>query len=129
MSYSIVLVEYLIGDSKFLHEDLSFLTPQARSIFLVSVTIACLGPASTAISTWEWSFIFVQPNVILKAAEFTESLLATRMLASPNAIHPVSSLVFLVVNNVVRELTLLKFVWDRFLLYRFSEYRREVFGS
>ena len=71
----------------------------------------------------------MKPDVILKAAEFTESLLAGRMLASPNAIHPVSSLVFLVVNNVVRELTPLKFFWDRFLLNRFAEYCREVFGS
>ena len=71
----------------------------------------------------------MQPNVILKAAEFTESLLAARMLASPNAIHPVRSLVFFVVNYVVRELTPLEFFWDWFLLDRFAEYRWEVFGS
>ena len=71
----------------------------------------------------------MKPDVILKAAEFTESLLAGRMLASPNAIHPVRSLVFLVVNNVVREFTPLEFFWDWFLHDRFAEYRWEVFGS
>ena len=71
----------------------------------------------------------MKPDVILKAAEFTESLLASRMLASPNAIHPVRSLVFLVFNNVVRKLTPLKFFWDWFLHDRFAEYRWEVFGS
>ena len=71
----------------------------------------------------------MQPNVILKAAEFTESLLAGGVLARPNAIHPVRSLVFLIVDNVVRELAPLEFCWKYFLLDCFAECRWQIFGS
>ena len=118
--FSVVLVEYLLGDAKFLHKNLSFLTSQARCVLLVPVTIAGLGPASSAVSTRERSFILVKSDVIFEAAEFTESLLTALMFACPNAIHPVCRFVSFVIHDVVGEITSLEFGWERFLLNHFA---------
>ena len=108
---SVVLVQYLLGDAKFLHENLSFLTSQARRVLLVPVTIASLGPASSAVGARERSFIFVKSDVIFEAAEFTESLMAALMFAGPNAVHPVCRFVSFVLYYVVGEISSLKFAW------------------
>ena len=118
--WSVVLVQNLLGDAKFLHKNLSFLTSQARCILLVPVTIASLRPASPAVSAWERSLIFVESDVIFEAAEFTESLVAALMFAGPNAIHPVCRFVSFVLHIVVGEITSHEFGWESFLLNHFA---------
>ena len=118
--WSVVLVENLLGDAKFLHKNLSFLTSQARCILLVPVPIASLRPASSAVGTWEWSFIFVKSYVIFQTAKFTESFMAAFMFACPNAIHPICRFVSFILYYVIWEITSLEFARERFLLNHFA---------
>ena len=118
---SVVLVQNLLGDAKFLHKNLSFLTSQTGSVLLMPITIASLRPASPAVSAWERSLIFVKSDVIFEATEFTESLFAAFMLASPNAVHPVCRFVSFVLHYVVGEIASLKFARERFLLNNFAQ--------
>ena len=67
--------------------------------------------------------------MVFQAAEFTKALFTGGFLAGPNAIHPVGGLVFLVVDNVVGELTLLKLAGYLFLLNCFSQDRWEILSS
>ena len=63
----------------------------------------------------------MQSNVILEAAKFTELLLASNVLTGPNAIHPVSRFILLIVYNVVWKLLPFEFRWSSFLLDRLAE--------
>ena len=117
---SVVSVDNILGDAKFLHKYLTFLTSQARCILLMSITISSLGPASSAVGTWERSFLFVKPDVIFDTANFAEGFLTTWIFADPNLIHPVCSFIPFIVYYIIREITLLIFVWKVFLFNNFA---------
>ena len=59
--------------------------------------------------------------MILEAAKLTELLLTSNVLTGPNAIHPVSRFILLIVYYVVWELLPFEFRWSSFLLDRLSE--------
>ena len=112
---SIVFLQNFGRNSEFVLKDFSFFTSQARRIFLMSITVACLRPSYSTVFAQKWRLIFVKPNVVLEAAELQEYFSAAGLFAYPNTVHSMRGLVSLVLKDVVRIFTALVFVVRLFL--------------